>query len=150
MNEDRLQNASFKTRIEGSFDVALTLVFPLQVGEYIVLRVESNFYAEKFHYLVIAKGIILVTGDEVLQNSVRSLAIPLSAEMAPAATVVVYHVGQYGEVVGDSITIPVNGVSRNKASFFLSPFSEPFVVSVSQDFYELRTAGTIFAVAANL
>ena len=33
--------------------------------------------------------------------------------MAPAATIVVYHVSKYMDVVADSLTYPVNGISRN-------------------------------------
>lgn len=33
--------------------------------------------------------------------------------MAPAATIMVYHVSKYMEVVADSLTFPVNGISRN-------------------------------------
>jgi hypothetical protein len=36
--------------------------------------------------------------------------------MAPVATVVVYHVGRYGDIVADSLTFPVNGISRNNVS----------------------------------
>lgn len=68
---------------------------------------------ETFNYIVMSKGIILLAGDETMQNSIRTFAVPLSAEMAPAATIVVYQVGRYGDVVADSLTFPVNGISRN-------------------------------------
>lgn len=71
---------------------------------------------EKFNYLIIAKGIVLITGDEVMESNIRTMAVSLSAEMAPVATVVVWHVGTEGEVSADSLTFPVNGISRNKVS----------------------------------
>lgn len=45
---------------------------------------------------------------------VSTMAIALSAEMAPMATIVVWHVGKYGDLQVDSLTFPVNGISRNK------------------------------------
>lgn len=87
-----------------------------RVGEYFVLHVQSNYYMEQFHYVIMSKGMILLTGQENMQVSVRTFAIPLSAEMAPAATVLVYHVGHYGQVTADSLTFPVNGISRNNVS----------------------------------
>lgn len=85
-----------------------------KVGEYIIFHVRSNYYVEKFDWLIISKGIILLTGDEVMEDSVFTMAIPLSAEMAPAATIVVWHVTQYGDISADSLTFPINGISRNK------------------------------------
>jgi hypothetical protein len=71
---------------------------------------------EVFNYIIMSKGIILINGEEKMQNTIRTFAITLSAEMAPVATVVVYHVGRYGDIVADSLTFPVNGISRNNVS----------------------------------
>lgn len=38
-----------------------------QVGEYIVFHVQSNFYMESFNYVVMSKGIILTSGQEMMQ-----------------------------------------------------------------------------------
>lgn len=76
---------------------------------------------ETFNYIVMSKGIILLAGDETMQNSIRTFAVPLSAEMAPAATIVVYQVGRYGDVVADSLTFPVNGISRNNVRTISPP-----------------------------
>lgn len=84
-----------------------------KVGEYIVLHVQSNFYVDQFHYIVMSKGIVLTTGQEQLKNGVHTMAITLSAEMAPVSTVVVWHIGSFGQIVADSLTFPVNGISRN-------------------------------------
>lgn len=90
----------------------------LQVGQFIVFHVQSNYYLESFDYILLSKGIILLTGQEVTHAStIRTFAVTLSAEMAPAATILVYHVGKFGDVVADSLTFPVNGISRNNVSF---------------------------------
>lgn len=91
-----------------------------KVGEYMVFHVQSNFYIETFSYIIMAKGIILLAGDEQLENNnIRTFAIPLSSEMAPVATAVVYYVGRHG-VVADSLTFPVNGISRNNFTLFIN------------------------------
>lgn len=91
-----------------------------KVGEYIIFHVQSNFFMETFHYIVMAKGIILLTGQENMQNTIRTFAVSLSADMAPAATIVVYNVERFGEVVADSLTFPVNGISRNNFTVFIN------------------------------
>jgi len=78
--------------------------------------VQSNFYMEVFNFIVMSKGIILLNGEEKMQSTIRTFAVSLSAEMAPVATVLVYHVGRYGDIVADSLTFPVNGISRNNVS----------------------------------
>lgn len=49
-----------------------------------------------------------------MEDSITTMAIPLSADMAPVATIVVWSIGRYGDVTADSLTFPVNGISRNK------------------------------------
>jgi hypothetical protein len=71
---------------------------------------------EVFNFIVMSKGIILLNGEEKMQSTIRTFAVSLSAEMAPVATVLVYHVGRYGDIVADSLTFPVNGISRNNVS----------------------------------
>lgn len=71
---------------------------------------------EVFNYILMSKGIILINGEEKMQTTIRTFAVTLSAEMAPVATVLVYHVGRYGDIVADSLTFPVNGISRNNVS----------------------------------
>jgi CD109 antigen len=91
-----------------------------KVGEYIVFHIESNFHMETFQYLVMSKGIILTNGVESFQDGVKTMSITLSAEMAPVATMVVWNIGIKGQIVADSITFPVNGISRNNFTVFIN------------------------------
>ncbi|XP_018299760.1 LOW QUALITY PROTEIN: CD109 antigen [Mycetomoellerius zeteki] len=91
-----------------------------KVGQYMVFHVQTNFYIDVFNYLVMSKGIILLTGEDNMQHNIKTFAIPLSPEMAPVATAVVYYVGRHGEVVADSLTFPVNGISRNNFTVFIN------------------------------
>ncbi|KAL0278731.1 UNVERIFIED_CONTAM: hypothetical protein PYX00_000464 [Menopon gallinae] len=91
-----------------------------KVGEYLILHVRANYYLEMFNYVVMSKGMILLTGQEKMQTTVRTFAIPLSPDMAPATTIVVYQVSSYGDVTADSLTFPVNGISRNNFTVFIN------------------------------
>lgn len=91
-----------------------------KVGEYIVLHVQTNFFAESFNYVLMSKGIILLTGQEKMQEGIRTMAITLSAEMAPVSTFVVWYIGQHGTIVSDSLTFPVNGISRNNFTVYIN------------------------------
>ncbi|KAG7207858.1 hypothetical protein KM043_009457 [Ampulex compressa] len=91
-----------------------------KVGEYMIFHVQANFYIDFFNYIIMSKGIILLSGQDAMQLNVKTFAVPLSAEMAPVATAVVYYVGQYGQVVVDSLTFPVNGISRNNFTVFIN------------------------------
>ncbi|KAK9732382.1 Alpha-2-macroglobulin family [Popillia japonica] len=91
-----------------------------KVGEYIILHIRSNYIVDKYNYIIVSKGNILVTGDQIMEDYVSTIAVTLSAEMAPVSTVVVWHIGRYGDVTADSLTFPVNGISRNKFTVFIN------------------------------
>lgn len=98
----------------------------VQVGEYIVFHVRTNFYIDRFTYLVMSKGVVLLSGTELLDSTIKTFAIPVNPEMAPAATIVVYHVGKHTEVVADALTYPVDGLSRNNVMTFNRIMSKSF------------------------
>lgn len=101
------------------------------MGEYIILHIRSNYYVDKFNYLIIAKGIILLAGDQDMKDYVYTMAVTLSAEMAPIATVVIWHTRKYGDITADSLTFPVNGISRNKVVYLhsnLTFFTNDFIL----------------------
>lgn len=95
-----------------------------------IFHIRSNYFIDRFNYLIISKGIILVNGDETMEDFVHSMSITLSAEMAPIATIVVWHVGRYGDVTVDSLTFPVNGISRNKVRLALKSTVQRFYRSL--------------------
>ncbi|XP_035209732.1 CD109 antigen-like, partial [Stegodyphus dumicola] len=91
-----------------------------KVGEYIIFHVRANYYVESFSYVLVSKGIILLAGQETMTSSIKTFAISLSPEMAPTSTVVIYNVAREGEVVVDSLTFPVDGISRNNFTVVLN------------------------------
>ncbi|KAG8180373.1 hypothetical protein JTE90_025423 [Oedothorax gibbosus] len=91
-----------------------------KVGEYVIFHVRADYYVEQFSYLVMSKGMILFSGVEEMPASIKTFAVPLSSEMAPTASIVVYDIAREGEVVADSLTFPVDGISRNNFSVTLN------------------------------
>ena len=63
---------------------------------------------------------ILLTGREEMTSSIKTFAISLSPEMAPSATLLIYDISRAGEVIADSLTFPVNGISRNNFTVTLN------------------------------
>ncbi|CAH0401467.1 unnamed protein product [Chilo suppressalis] len=91
-----------------------------RVNEYVVFHVESSFYMETFNYVVMSKGIILTTGQENIEGGLCTFSVTVSAEMAPVSTVVVWGAHRRRHVVADSLTFPVNGISRNNFTVFVN------------------------------
>ncbi|RWS18059.1 CD109 antigen-like protein [Dinothrombium tinctorium] len=91
-----------------------------KVGEYIIFHVRANYYVDLFSYVIISKGVLLLSSREEMTSSIKTFAVTLSAEMAPLATIVVYDIARGDEVLADSLTFSVNGISRNKFSVTLS------------------------------
>lgn len=70
-----------------------------------------------------SKEMILLAGKEVLDHtthaSIKTMSVPVSSEMAPAFTMVVYHIAQKGDVISDAITIPVDNISHQRVMYLL-------------------------------
>lgn len=90
------------------------------VGEYIIFHIRTNFYLEDFNYLIMSKGVILMNDRETITEGIRTIAVVLSAEMAPMATIVVWKITLAGQIVADSLTFPVNGISRNNFTVYIN------------------------------
>ncbi|XP_065338347.1 CD109 antigen [Cloeon dipterum] len=91
-----------------------------KVGEYLILHVQSNAILDSFSYVVIAKGVVLYASQEKMLSTVHTLALTISPEMAPSATVLVYHPASRGVALADSLTFPVDGISRNNFTVFVN------------------------------
>ena len=48
--------------------------------------------------------------------TVFTTSVPVSAQMAPSFRLVVYHVTDAGELVTDSVQVPVEGINRGRVS----------------------------------
>nr|BAR45625.1 macroglobulin complement-related 1 [Scolopendra japonica] len=119
-----------------------------KMGDYLIFHVRNNFYMESFYFLIISKGIIVASGREEMEavmQSIKTFAVPVSSEMAPSCRIIVYHVTKDGEVLSDSLVIPIDVISRHKISLELNPHKDKSGQTV-----ELRVtgdAGAFFGVS---
>lgn len=52
--------------------------------------------------------------DFLSQESLKTISVPVSTEMAPSFTILVYFMTQEHEIIADSVTVPVDSISRHK------------------------------------
>ena len=87
-----------------------------KAGEYGIFHVYANFYMQTFNYLVVAKGSIQVKAQQTVNGMLRSVttfSVSLSPEMSPNCNVIVYHITSDGEIIADSVSLPVEGINRD-------------------------------------
>ncbi|OXA61880.1 Complement C3 [Folsomia candida] len=103
--------------------VSLRTGDPVAVSHFVVLQFQANFKPQHFHYVVVAKGLILTHSTEFLKNSwslPRSFTVAVSPEMVPGFHVFVYVGLRTGEVVSDSVFVPVDNFQRHKLSLVVN------------------------------
>ncbi|XP_069938701.1 CD109 antigen [Cherax quadricarinatus] len=119
------------------------------VGDFVVFHVRSNFNMDSFHYLIMAKEMILYAAKEVLDRtsraSVRTVSVPVSSEMAPAFKIIVYHLTHSYEIISDSLTVPVDGISRHKVRLNINQDKDHSIRSVELGTYS--TPGAFYGIS---
>ncbi|PNF42789.1 hypothetical protein B7P43_G13621 [Cryptotermes secundus] len=84
----------------------------VEVGEFAVFHVKTNFILQRFQYMVLAKGLLLFADEHIVESPVpttTTFTIPIDTNMAPGFTLLVYHVTLHAELVADSVFVPVTG-----------------------------------------
>ncbi|KAB7502079.1 Antigen [Armadillidium nasatum] len=103
------------------------------------------FYSEK----VMAKNMILYASRENIdsssQASVKTISIPVSSEMAPSFTIVVYYMTQENEIISDSLTVPVDSISRHKVRLHINMDKDHTLNTVEMGTYS--SAGSFFGIS---
>nr|BAR45627.1 macroglobulin complement-related 1 [Niponia nodulosa] len=97
------------------------------IGEYIVVHIQANFFMKKFWYLVISKGLIIHSAEEsveLLRNPIKTISIPVASSMAPNFEVFVYHIARDGVIFADSVSIPINKFDRQKPNLKVNPYKD--------------------------
>lgn len=85
-----------------------------RIGQYITFHLRSNYQVDLIYYLVISKGIILVSSYQLMSYKSKTFSVVLSSEMVPISTIVVYYIANDGHVVADSLSFPVEpGLTEN-------------------------------------
>lgn len=90
------------------------------VGHYVIFHFRANYYVKMFNYIVVSKGIILLSGRVAMTSMLHTFTFTVSNEMAPTSTIVVYDIVPGGEVVADSLTFPVDGISQNNFTVIIN------------------------------
>ncbi|KAK8743670.1 hypothetical protein OTU49_001200, partial [Cherax quadricarinatus] len=87
-------------------------------GEFIILHVRNNFYTEYFNYVVLAQGVVIYSGRELVKDNglstITTFSLPASTEMTPAVHIVVWVVAKDGQLVSHALVVPVNPLGRHK------------------------------------
>ncbi|XP_059351436.1 CD109 antigen-like [Daphnia carinata] len=89
-----------------------------QLGENAVLHLRSNFGFQLYSYVVVSKGLVIYGGTESHPHPTKLLtfSIPVSCDMAPTFKLIAMVVTPTGELLADSITIPVESFNRYKVN----------------------------------
>ena len=70
-------------------------------------------------YQVLSKGFLLFASSQIVQSNgptITTFAVSVSMSMAPGFKLVVYHVTLQGELISDSIFVPVEGFNGYEVS----------------------------------
>lgn len=98
-----------------------TSTIKAQVGNYAIFHVSSNYKLDIISYIIMSKGLILTSGREKIRSSPTTFAIPISAEMVPFASIMVYDITKGNELVMDVLTFHVGIAPSNNISIILNP-----------------------------
>lgn len=133
--------ASAVARIYPSYSPSLrslqltTSTMAAKVGDYAIFHVSANYRLELVTYVVITKGLIITGGRERIKSSPTTFAIPISAEMVPTSTILVYDISKNEEVIMDSLTFHVDGTSLHNFTIILNPNKDKHGESVEVAVY---------------
>lgn len=125
--EQFMSKASASARIYPAYSPSMrslqvsTSTMTAKVGDYAIFHVSTNYKVDIISYAVITKGLILTGGRERIKSSPTTFAIPVSAEMVPTSTVLVYDISKNDEVIMDMLTFHVDGTSLHNFTVVLNP-----------------------------
>nr|CAH0103527.1 unnamed protein product [Daphnia galeata] len=89
-----------------------------RLGENAVIHLRSNFEFQVYSYVVVSKGLVIHGSTETHPHPTKlvTFSIPVSSEMAPTFKLVAMVVSPVGELVADSVTIPVQSFNLESPS----------------------------------
>ena len=100
----------------------------IQVGEYVVFNVKTNFPLDYYDWMIISKNLILNSGREYggeTEKLTSTFSVVVSSEMAPGFHIVVYGVTKPDDyLVTDSAYFPVQAINRHKIEFKLTQIKD--------------------------
>ena len=105
----------------------------INIGEYVVFSVKSNFPLEYFDWIIVAKNLIINTGRERASDifshtTVFSLVV--NSDMAPGFHMIVYTKTHEDFLLTDAAFYPVNAINRHKIHFGITQLKDHSQMSV--------------------
>ena len=105
----------------------------INIGEYVVFSVKSNFPLEYFDWMIVAKNLIISSGRERASDifsytSVFSLVV--NSDMAPGFHIIVYTKTHDDFLLTDAAFFPVNAINRHKIHFGITQLKDHSQMSV--------------------
>lgn len=122
-----IQKASISARAYPSYSPSqrsvqiTTSTTTAKVGDYAIFHASANYKLDLVSYVIVSKGLILTTGRERIKSSPTTFAIPISAEMVPTSSILIYDITKNNEVVLDMLTFHVDGTSLHNFTVILNP-----------------------------
>lgn len=95
-----------------------------RVGDYAVFHVSSNYKLDLVNYVIMSKGLILTSGRERIKSSPTTFAVPVSAEMVPTSSILVYDITRGSEFILDALTFHVEATSLHNFTVILNPYKD--------------------------
>ncbi|XP_008478331.2 CD109 antigen-like [Diaphorina citri] len=131
-NQDRSQEGN-ETRA-GSIVVWTNPGEEIGVEDYVVAHVKTEAVPDGFTSVVLSKNLVLRTEYHPPSPSplITSISVPVSPDMAPVFTYVVYAVTRAGHIISDSVTVPVSGFNR---------YEQTMALNMGKDYRGLRVEG---------
>uniref|UniRef100_A0A8D8ZM66 Complement C3 n=2 Tax=Cacopsylla melanoneura TaxID=428564 RepID=A0A8D8ZM66_9HEMI len=135
LNQGRKRREEFvnETR-NGSIVVWTNPGEDIQVEDYVVFHVKTENVPDGFTSLVLSKNIVLRSEYHPPSPSplISSISVPVSSDMSPLFTYVVYAVTRGGQLISDSVTVPVVGFNR---------YEQTMTLNLGKDYRGLRVEG---------
>jgi len=99
----------------------------INIGQYVVFHVKSNFPIENFDWVIVSKNLILNSGRELgsdIFSQTITFSVVVSSEMAPGFHILVYTKSSEDFLLSDSAFYPVNAINRHKIQFAITQLKD--------------------------
>ena len=99
----------------------------INIGQYVVFHVKTNFPVDHFDWIIISKNLILNSGREqgsdIFSHTI-TFSVVVSSEMAPGFHILVYTKSTEDYLLSDSAYYPVNAINRHKIEFSITQLKD--------------------------
>ena len=122
----------------------------INIGQYVVFHVKTNFPLEHFDWVIVAKNLILNSGREIASDifsNTITFSVVCSSDMAPGFHIIVYTKTHDDFLLSDSAFYPVNAINRHRIDFGITQLKDHTQMSIEAT---LRgDPGSVFMVTSH-